>query len=313
MNPNFHMNNGGVARDNDFSTRTNTQTTNHIYLHPDPSQGEFDNWMRQIGSLLQVASEYTAIRPVLELITASLEPQRLFIVEHPPLPEHDTEACTEIMVVMEKQITSKKLTKGMLKMACLGHKNVFVNFETTINFERNIDNGHLHYCALCREENLVFSGSPYRLPKPLVKTIDELKAELPERFNQLMLQADRLLAEAKRLIENQSSNLAALMLHQCLEYLYKNILFMYSRDLYKTHRLARLQRKVRKFFPQLVAQIDEASLDLLDSAYDLITTPHYDVKEIWNAQAVFEDVERTLKIAKAVFEMRIELLFGDNK
>src|SRR5690606_9068490 len=100
MNQNIHVSGAGDARSNDFSIRDDSQTTNHIYLHPGPNQGEFDNWMRKIGSLLQVASEHTALKPVLELITAVFEPQRVFLINHPALPELDVESYTEILVVM---------------------------------------------------------------------------------------------------------------------------------------------------------------------------------------------------------------------
>lgn len=314
MSPNLHMNSGGVAHDNDFSTHNNSHATNHIYLHPGPNHGEFDNWMRQIGSLLQVAPAYTALKPALELITATFAPQRLFLISHAALPELDVDAYIEILVVMdENRSTSKQLMKSFLKMACFRQKEVIINFDTSFNIEKGINSGHPHYCAFCKEEFLVFSGSPYRLPMPSVETMDELTAELPEKFNQLILQSDRFLVEAQRLIENQSANLAALMLHQCLEYMYKNILFIYGRDFYKTHRLSKLQPKVGKFFPQLRGQIDETTIYLLDSTHDAITAPHYDVGEIWNAQGVFKDVECTLKSMKSVFQTRMRLLFGDDK
>lgn len=314
MSPNLHMNSGGVARDNDFSTHTNSQTTNHIYLHPGPNQEEFDNWMRRIGSLLYVASEYNVIKPTLALLTAMFEPQRLFVINHVALPEFGIEGYIEILVVLdENQFTSKQMMNNFLKMACFQQRNVFVNFETAFSLESGISKGHPHYCAFCKEEFLVFSGSPYRLPVPSVETMDELKAELPERFNQLILQSEGFLVEAQRLIENQSANLAALMLHQCLEYLYKNILFIYDQDFYKSHRLGKFQPKVGKFFPQLCTQIDETTIYLLDSTHDSLTAPFYDVGEIWNAQGVFKDVECTLKSMKSIFEMRMRLLFRDNK
>lgn len=199
MNPYLHMNSGGVAKHNDFSTHDDSQTTNHIYLHPGPNQGEFDNWMRRIGSLLQVASEHTALKPVLELITAIFEPQRLFLINHPALPELDVESYTEILVVMDQsQVTSKKMTKGILDMACFRQQHVLINFETVAKFERAISRGQPHHCLFCGEENLVFSGSPYRLQSPTAETLDELKTELSERLDRLFPQADILLLEANR-------------------------------------------------------------------------------------------------------------------
>src|SRR3546814_11424249 len=77
MNSYLNMTSGGIAKHNDFSTHDDSQTTNHIYLHPGPNQGEFDNWMRRIGSLLQVGADYTALRPVLDLIIARTEERRV--------------------------------------------------------------------------------------------------------------------------------------------------------------------------------------------------------------------------------------------
>ncbi|WP_262249537.1 HEPN domain-containing protein [Parapedobacter soli] len=311
MNPYLHMNSGGIAKHNDFSTHDDSQTTNHIYLHPGPNQGEFDNWMRKIGSLLQVVAEHTALKPVLELITAVFEPQRLFLINHPALPELDVEAYTEILVVMDgSQITSKKITKGMLDMACFPQKNVVMHFETANRIERGIEDGHPRYCTVCTEEHLVFSGSPYRLAKPTEETLEKLKDELPELRDRLFTQSEVFLSEAKRMLESQSSNLAALMLHHCVEHLYKNILFGYNHKFYTTHRIAKLQSKVEKCMLQVCAQLNRHTIDALDTTLSVITTPYCNVEEIWNAERVFDEVGNTLKIAKALFEKRATLLSG---
>ncbi|WP_257666682.1 hypothetical protein [Parapedobacter tibetensis] len=59
----------------------------------------------------------------------------------------------------------------------------------------------------------------------------------------------------------------------------------------------------------MCSQIGEGTIDVLDSTHDSITALRYDVGEIWNAAGVFEDVDRALKVAKAVLEKRTELLF----
>src|SRR5690606_25477506 len=119
--------------------------------------------------------------PVLELIIAVFEPERLFLIPHPALPELDVDAYIELLVVMGgSKVNSKKLTKGMLDLACFQQKNVVMYFETAIKIERGIEDGHPHFCTVCTEEHLVFSGSPYRLAKPTEETLGRLKDELPE-------------------------------------------------------------------------------------------------------------------------------------
>ncbi|MBD1420380.1 hypothetical protein [Sphingobacterium chuzhouense] len=183
MNSNFHMNSGGIAKDNDFSSNKNAQTINHIYLHPSSNQSEFDDWVRRIGSLLQVGSDYEALKPALELIVALFEPTRLFVIDHSALSDFDIDSWVEILVVIdESQISSKKLTKGILDMACFKQKNVAIHFETSGIVERGIENAHPYYCKFCTEDNLVFSNSPYRLPKVSDNALSELNQELPQRF-----------------------------------------------------------------------------------------------------------------------------------
>jgi len=295
------------------TSNNNSQTTNHIYLHPGPNQGEFDNWMRKIGSLLQVASEHSALKSVLELITAVFEPQRLFLITHSALPELNVESYTEILVVLdENEITSKKITKHTLNLACFRQQRVVVNFETAAKFERAISQGQPHHCLFCNEETLVFSGSPYRLQLPSIETLDEVKTELSEKLDWLFAQADVYLSEANRL-KDQSSNLAALMLHHCLEFLYKNVLVMCTHKFYNTHRLAKLHAKVEKYMPQVSAKLSAAAIDVLDKTLVVITTPYYSVDKVWGAEGVFEEVDNALKVAKAVIEKRTEPLFGGSR
>lgn len=54
MNPNLHMNSGGIARDNDFSSNKNAQTNNHIYLQPGSKLWE----IRYISLRLEQDYEY---------------------------------------------------------------------------------------------------------------------------------------------------------------------------------------------------------------------------------------------------------------
>lgn len=312
MNPNLNVSGNGDARHNNFSSQNNSNITNHIYLQPGSNQSEFDDWMRRIGSLLQVGSGYASLKPALELIAALFEPFRLFVIDHSALSEFDIDSWVEILVVMdESQISSKKPPKGILNMACFKQKNVVIHFETSGIVERGIERAHPHYCTFCTEDNLVLSNSPYRLPKVSDNALSELNQELPQRFEKLFEQTSLFLLEAEQLTKKQSSNLAALMLHQCMEYLYKNILYEYEHKFYKTKRLLRLHPKVKKFLPQVCSQISESTINTLDDTSRWITAPHYDVGEIWDIQNVMEEVTKVLDLTKVTFERRMALFFRE--
>lgn len=248
----------------------------------------------------------------MELIIAVFEPERLFLIPHPALPELDVDAYIELLVVMGgSKVNSKKLTKGMLDLACFQQKNVVMYFETAIKIERGIEDGHPHFCTVCTEEHLVFSGSPYRLAKPTEEALGRLKDELPEHMDKLFAQTAIFLSEAERLMKEPSSELALLMLHQCLSCLYKGVLYTFNHTSPKTHRLHNLKRKVSKILPQIGSQISNNTFHALDSTHEAIAVPYYDVDHIFNVERVFEEVSKSLKVARAVIEKRTELLSGD--
>lgn len=312
MNQTIHVSGHDGARQNNFSTHDDSQTTNHIYLHPGPNQGEFDNWMRKIGSLLQVTSEHTALKPVLELITAVFEPQRVFLINHPALPDLDVGSYTEILVVLDENVmATKKVTKHILNLACFRLQNVVINFERAAKFETAISHGYPYYCLFCSEENLVFSGSPYRLQSPSTETLDVLKSELSEILEKLFTQAGVLLTEAERL-RSQSPNITALMLYHCVEYLYKNVLVLNTHKSHNTHRLAKFHARVEKYMPQVYAKLSGEAIRALDQTRDAITAPFYRVNEIFDPERLFDEVAQALKVTKAVFEKRIATLFGSS-
>ncbi|MBD1420379.1 HEPN domain-containing protein [Sphingobacterium chuzhouense] len=119
------------------------------------------------------------------------------------------------------------------------------------------------------------------------------------------------MSEAEQLTKKQSANLAALMLHQCMEYLYKNILYEYEHKFYKTKLLCRLHAKVKKFLPQVCSQMSKGTINALDDTR-WITAPGYDIGDIWDVQVVMEEVTKVLGLVKATFEKQIALLYGNN-
>src|SRR5690606_31285047 len=99
----------------------NQSTTNHIYLHPGHQSGEFENWMRKIGGLLQINSEYLQLKPLLDMIIALLEPSRLFLIPHPSIEKFDVKPTIEILLVLNhrQDFNHEKLVERILNVACM--------------------------------------------------------------------------------------------------------------------------------------------------------------------------------------------------
>lgn len=57
--------------------------------------------------------------------------------------------------------------------------------------------------------------------------------------------------------------------------------------------------------PQVCAKLGKSALDALDTTLEAITTPYYNVEEIWDAGQVFEEVDKALKVAKTVLKSEL--------
>ncbi len=310
--PTYYNNGNGGAIHSSGDITHNTNTTNHVYLDPHINQGEYDNWMRQIGSLLQLSARYASLKPILELIIASIEPNRIFLLDSPPVPEHGVAGCTEIILAIDMDRTpSKKVLDGFLRLCCTRMQDVILSFHSSQQVEVGLENGHPYYSTHCREEFLVFSASPYRLPKTSEAIFPNLKTEILESYEENTAKASTFLDNAKQNKKKQTHNLVALMLHQCLEQLYMSIIYALGGDCPKSHNLVKLKTKASKYLPQIRQYIDASILELLTTAHQSLTAYRFDVDEILDISALLDEADILLKTVRTIFKKRIERLFGE--
>lgn len=309
----LQMTSGGHANDNDFSTSNNTNTVNHINITPETNPSEFSKWTRQTGSLLHIASEYTGLKPVLDLIVAAIEPERIFLLSHPAMEEFEIKSCKEILLVVdEEKIQSKAALKGLIRLACMRQQDVILSFHSSNEMESGLNNGHAYYSSHCKEEFLVFSGSRYRLSQTSEEVMVELSNEITETFDLEIKQAFLFLDAARQNADNKVYNISALMLHQCLEKLYMAIIGIFGSYLPKTHNLFKLKTMAAKYYPQISEIIDESVLESLSMAHESATARYFDISEILDVVSLLDDVENVLKVSVAIFEQKIKSLFGTN-
>lgn len=314
--PTYYNNgNGGAIHssgDITHNTTHNSETTNHIYLDPHINQGEYDNWMRQIGSLLQISAQYASLKPILELIIASIEPNRIFLLDSPPIPEHGVAGCTEIILAIDMDSTpSKKVLDGFLRLCCTRMQDVILSFHSSQQVEVGLENGHPYYSTHCKEEFLVFSASPYRLPKTPEAILPNLKAEILESYEKNTAKASTFLDNAKQNKKKQTHNLVALMLHQCLEQLYMSTIHAFGGDCPKSHNLVKLKTKASKYLPQIRHYIDASTLEFLTTAHQSLTAHRFDVDEILDISTLLDEADVLLKTVRTIFNKRIERMFGE--
>lgn len=296
-------------------TNQNPCTTNHIFLSPASNELEYENWIRQVGSLLQIGNQFANLKPILDLLIALTEPERMFLLNHEAVTDYDIKASTEIVLVIngEKKLSSDKTVRTISKLACFQNNNVLLSVHSSKKIDGYLIDGHPYYSSHLKEKHLVFSGIMYRLLQTPQEKLTEIKTISKNVFEKGIFIAQRNLEMAIECEKKDRLNLSALMLHQTIEQLYNAILWSFEHyPPYFSHNLFRLQKQVCLYMPQLFGIVERFSLKSLNSAYQSQAMVHFDISEIENISQLCNDVQTLLNIAKVVFESKLRLFDSEN-
>lgn len=301
-------------------SQNQTTTTNHIYLHPGERSGEFERWMREIGGLLQIDREYSALKPLLDLIVAVLEPDRIFLIPHPAIEKYDVKACVEIILVLDgwKPDLDRKETmvRGILELACLKQSTIVFNIFPEDQWEEGFEGEHFYYMAHCRPEFLVFSGSPYRLVGADDLSVKNSQKSFSWKFDNRIKDTEQMLRICKTLLceEEVIPDLGYALISSCLKQIYHLVIGAFLLDVPVLNKSCReLEEMAARVLPQLRGQIKKdidayinwsvADFEDLDEDALRMTRHVPDILEL----------ERLFEIVKIAFAQKMVVLFGSNE
>lgn len=293
-------------------TNQNPLTTNHIYLSPASNKLDYESWMKQVGSLLQIRSQFADLKPFLDLVIAIVEPERMFLLSHDAIADYDIKEITEIVLVISRgDKSSYKTLRTISKLACFRNNNVLLSIHTSKKLNDSLTEGHPYYSSQLKEKHLVFSGSSYRLLETPQNVLDMLKKAIIDLFEKGIAKSYATLERAIECEKRNMSNLSALMLHQSVEQLFRTILWAFDHyPFYGSHNVYKLQKYVRIYMPQLFGIIEKSNLKSLNMAYQSQAMDRFDMSEIEDMSILCEKVEMLLNFAKSAFARK--LLFFDN-
>lgn len=296
-------------------TNQNPCTTNHIFLSPASNELEYENWIRQVGSLLQIGSQFAKLKPILDLLIALVEPERMFLFTHDAIAEYEIKESTEIVLVIngEKKLSSDKMVRTISQIACFQKNNVLLSVHSSKKIDGYLIDGHPYYSSHFKEKHLVFSGIMYRLCQAPQEKLTEIKTICKNVFDKGIEKAQRTLEIAIECEKKDSLNLSALMLHQAIEQLYNSILWSFEHyPPYFSHNIFKLQNQVCLYMPQLFGIVDKFCLKNLNSAYQSQAMVHFDISEVLDVPSLFDDVQKLLNVAKYVFESKLRLFDSED-
>jgi len=314
--------NGGVGTINHGTVNRNQQqtTTNHIYLHPGERSGEFERWMREIGGLLQIDREYSALKPLLDLIVAVLEPDRIFLIPHPAIEKYQVKPYVEIILILDgweyDLDRNEPIVKSILELACMKQSTVVFNIHSGDQWEAEMEDGYLYNVVHCRSKFLVFSGSPYRLEEPEADSLKDFQDNFSSKFNNQVEITEHFLKKCKALLceVNVVPDLVFTLFLSCLKQIYRMVIGALSFDIPSLNRSCKeLEEMAVRVLPQLRGQLSKNKDVYLNFGSDYLEAHDGEIVGMEHYVSYVTELERLFEIAKIAFEQKMIVLFGSNE
>ncbi|MBE8722233.1 hypothetical protein [Sphingobacterium pedocola] len=288
----------------------NQNTTNHIYLHPGHHSGEFENCMRKVGGLLQIDREYSQLKPLLEMLVAVTEPERLFFHTLPSIDAHELKSCHEIKLVFrEERIENVSSLEGFTSVSSFKHANVMITVQSNRDYEED-SNDWTNEDVLClREEFLVYSNSPYRLKQYAYDQVKYSYDNVLKIFNKNYEDAINAFNFSKSLLGKGAHFQSYWILVRVVEQIYNAIIYPFDNTFHVGLKLQDLKKKAAKYLPQLFSfdydlyDVEQLSEVLVENEFKLGSIcGTYD--------HTLDIVEEFITVVKSCFESKLNYLLN---
>ena len=306
--------NGTIRNFNNGPVKTDHQTTNHIYLHPGHQSGEFESWMRKIGGLLQITAEAAYLKPLLDLLVAVAEPERMFLYTFPAIDELNMVPCHEIRLVFRKErIEGVSSLAGFVKLASFKHRSLMITLQSNTDFEENLQDCSDDGVLCFREEFLVFSNSPYRLRTCTDEHIKLAYDSAMHAFNRYYDEGVAALQASRMLLDDKHYYQAYSLIVRVVEQIYNAIICAFGYSFKVGLKLFELKKKAAQYLPQLfyfdydLAEIEELSLLLVNREQLRFDSM------LGSFDHTLEITEEFMAVVKPCFESKLNYLLNYSK
>ncbi|MDE1191829.1 MAG: HEPN domain-containing protein [Arachidicoccus sp.] len=235
-----------------METVTTQFITNNIFLGNCKQEEEIQNWKENLAAIVrQIPNGENELKPVIQFLVAVLQPSRIYRINHPSI-EIDSKKYIDLMIVLPTSSQKSFIElEPVLEIPYVNNELVSCSLHNEGNLKENLSRGHIFYSLHCMNENIVYDNSKTEYPVPTLLTINEMKQQIKEGFQQDIQKAINFREAAELLMENKSSQIVAFFLHQSIELTYRNVLKHLEGYDKKTHSLQALRKYIRRSAPQL--------------------------------------------------------------
>ncbi len=261
----IHVSGSGEYRDQ--------RTENIIILTGNELQAS--PWQQKLDRILSALSgklDRYQLKPLIQLLVAALNPEKIYMADH-HAPGEDATHTIDLLIVLTGDKPIPEL-EPLLQIGGLKDERVRCTLYNEQRLLHALEHEHVFYTLHCVPENLVYDNGRKAYPVLRLEQTAVLKAGIVRDFSRHLGAVDRFLACAEDTrTEEQQSGLAGFFVHQSVETVYRSLIRVLDGYDKRCHQVRALQKAVRLCAPQLQSVFpdntkqEQRLLDLLEDCY----------------------------------------------
>lgn len=227
----------------------------NVFVNTDTAElREAKDWKeRLIAALQKVPSKADTLKPMIEFLIATLEPSKIYMLQHDDINETKPDKYFDLLIVMPSTSPSFTELEPVLELAYLKDKRVCCSLHNEGSIMEGLKNGHLFYCLNFTPSNLVYDKNPTIYPVATSEQSKLMREKAKDIFTKGFEKAKNFYTCAETEFSKENNELTLFMLHQAVELTCRSILLSLNGHNVREHEIKILRKHVRRYAPQLAS------------------------------------------------------------
>lgn len=156
-----------------------------------------------------------------------------------------------IIITDQHQYQDSDKTKTLLNFVSMGRSNIhlaYFCYGTMFDF---LQRGHIFFSVNCTSANCIFKKKDLIMLPARSDLLTKITEDALRVFNLEMEKVSSFFYGAEVYFKENKLNMAAFMLHQTCEQLYRLIILIFRRKDFKSHHLQLLRKEAAFYYPQI--------------------------------------------------------------
>jgi HEPN domain-containing protein len=246
----------------------------NVFLNTDSDLQEATNWKEKIISLLQkVPSKADSLKPVIQFLVATLEPSKIYMLQHSGINEAIPDRYFDLLIVMPSSTPPFTEFEPVLDIAYLKNKRVCCSLHNDGNVIEKLKIGHPFYALAFTQENILYDNSSTAYPVATSEQSSLIRQTVIETFLKGFGKAKTFYYCAEKEFSEGSNEIALFMLHQAVELTCRSITLSLNGYEEKVHEIRIHKKHIPRSTPELLSIFNEENendkklLDILEKGY----------------------------------------------